>query len=552
MNMFCYQCEETINNKGCTVQGVCGKTDETAALQDLLIYLLKGISIWGTKAEEKNIQNEEVDLFIIEALFSTITNVSFDPDRIIELIKRGFSIRNKIKALFLSSHKGAFNEVMPDPAVFEIGDIKSEYIKKGRTVGILNEENEDLRSLKELLIYGLKGIAAYADHAYVLGQKNNAIFSFIRKALAATIKPGIAQEMLISLIMEAGKYGVDAMALLDQANVGSYGKPEITEVYTGTKQGPAILISGHDLRDLEELLIQTEGKGINVYTHGEMLPAHAYPKLKKFKHLAGNFGTSWYNQQNEFDAFNGAIVMTTNCLQKPKDTYKERIYTTGLASWPGIKHILDRKKDGQKDFSEAIDQALVLGGLEEKNGKKIVIGFAHDALLGVADKVVAAVKNGDIKRFFVMAGCDGRHKEREYFTQLAENLPKDTVILTAGCAKYRYNMLDLGNIGGIPRVIDAGQCNDSYSLVVVALKLKEVFGLDDINKLPISFDIAWYEQKAVIVLLALLFLGIKGIRLGPNLPSFLSNNVVKVLVDNFGIKPITNVDEDLSAMLAGR
>lgn len=515
MTMFCYQCQEALQNQGCTVQGVCGKTDETANLQDKLIYLLKELSLRGGQGTK-----ETVDRFIIEGLFTTITNVNFDPGRIAALIER---------------------------AKLLLGEVS--FPAEGY---VLAEKNPDLRSLKELLIYGLKGLAAYADHAYLLNYKDETIFDFVRQALASTLNPRQTADELVGLVMKAGEFGVKAMALLDKANTETYGRPEITEVETGTKQGPAMLVSGHDLLDLEEILKQTADKGINVYTHGEMLPAHAYPGLKKYKHLAGNYGTSWYNQQKEFQEWNGAIVMTTNCLQQPRDSYKDRLFTTGLAGWPGVVHIADRKAGRPKDFSPAINKALVLGGIDEQPGKKLTIGFARDTVLGLADKVISAVKSGAIKRFVVMAGCDGRQKEREYFTELAKGLPNDTVILTAGCAKYRYNQLDLGTIGGIPRVLDAGQCNDSYSLAVVALKLKEAFGLKDINELPVSFDIAWYEQKAVIVLLALLYLGVKGIRLGPTLPAFVSPNVAKVLVEKFNIKPVASVTADLEAIAAGR
>lgn len=545
MGMYCYQCQEVSNGKGCAIQGVCGKTDETANLQDLLVYVLKGVSFWGERARAKGFNDENINLFVAEALFATVTNVSFDSKRIVLLINKAGKIRDRLKKA------AEFGEKVPDAANFKISGDMKKLAEDGLKVGVLSNSDEDSMSLIELLVYGLKGIAVYTDHAYILQTKNDEILKFIQKALAATIDPNINAEKLVALIMEAGKFGVDAMALLDQANTLKYGNPEITQVYTGLKQGPAILVSGHDLLDLQEILEQTADKGINIYTHGEMLPANAYPELKKHKHLIGNYGSSWFHQQKEFDDFNGAIVMTTNCLQKPKDTYKERIYTTGLVSWPGIAHIKDRENGKQKDFSAAINKALILGGVEEKPGKIIPIGFAHEAVLSVADKIVAVIKSGAIKRFFVMAGCDGRHKKRDYFTKVAQALPKDTIILTAGCAKYRYNMLDLGDIGGIPRVLDAGQCNDSYSLVVIALKLKEAFGLNDLNELPISFDIAWYEQKAVIVLLALLYLGVKGIRLGPTLPAFISPNVLSVLVEKFNIKPISNVNEDITAMMAG-
>jgi len=552
--MFCYQCEETVNNTGCTIQGICGKDHRVANLQDLLIFILKGISVYGVKARELGVSKDEADIFVAEGLFSTLTNVNFDAARFKKLIKEAFEVRDEVKNVFLGAHKAKhgnedFTGVLPEAATWYYdGDIE-DFINKGREVGILSEPNEDIRSLRELLIYGLKGIAAYTDHAYILGFKNAEILAFLQEGLAATTDSSLSADVLTGLVLKAGEFAVKAMVLLDKANTARYGNPEVTEVCTGTKEGPAILVSGHDLLDLEEILKQTQGAGVNVYTHGEMLPANAYPGLKKYKHLTGNYGTSWWNQQKEFDAFNGAILMTTNCLQRPKTSYNDRIFTTGLAGWPGVKHIPDRASGAAKDFSPVIEKALVLGGLEEKPGKKITVGFAHQATLGVADKVVEAIKQGAIKKFVVMAGCDGRRKEREYFTEIARKLPKDSVILTAGCAKYRYNMLDLGDIGGIPRVIDAGQCNDSYSLVVIAKKLAEVFGLKDINELPIAFDIAWYEQKAVCVLLALLYLGVKGIRLGVNLPAFVSPAVLKVLVEKFAIKQIGAVEADVAEII---
>ena len=551
--MFCYQCEETVNNKGCTIEGICGKNDVVANLQDLLIYLLKGISFYGVKARNLKVGNYEADLFVAKALFSTITNVNFDSHKISLLIKKAFQIRDKIKATFLGAYKAKnagkeFTEGLPDAATWYSDDI-GDFVKKGSNVGVLSEKNEDIRSLKELLIYGLKGIAAYTDHAYILKEKDDTILAFLQEGLAATVDNNIGTDDLLALTMKAGEFAVKGMALLDKANTQGYGAPEITEIYTGTKEGPGILVSGHDLLDLEEILKQTQNTGINVYTHGEMLPANAYPGLKKYKNLIGNYGTSWYNQRKEFEEFDGTIVMTTNCIQRPKDSYKDRLFTTGLVAWPGVQHISERSENKPKDFSEVIKKALILGSLEEKPGKKLVIGFAHKAALGAFDKIVDAVKSGAIKRFIVMAGCDGRLKEREYFTKLAEKLPKEAVVLTAGCAKYRYNILDLGDIGGIPRVIDAGQCNDSYSLVVIALKLVEVFNVKNINELPISFVIGWYEQKAVCVLLALLSLGVKGIRLGPRLPAFVSPAVLKVLVEKFDIKPITNVEKDIADMM---
>ena len=519
MSMFCYQCQEAAGNKACVNVGICGKNEEVAQLQDSLIVQLKVISIWATK---EKIRDEAVDRFILEGLFATITNVNFDATSIKKMIEKSTKIITRIKS----------------PAKVE--------------AGILAEKNEDIRSLKELILYGLKGIAAYAVHAFVLGEKDSSIYQFTEEALAKISQKDIGADELTALTLKTGEFGAKTMALLDAANTKHFGNPVITQVSTGTKKGPAILVSGHDLLDLEELLKQTEGKGIHIYTHGEMLPAHAYPGLKKYKHLAGNFGTSWYAQQKEFPKFNGAILFTTNCIQKPLDSYKDRVFTTGVVGWPGLTHIPDRDGSGQKDFSPVIKKAIALGGPEETSGKTLTIGFAHDQVLQLAGKVVDAIKSGAIKRFVVMAGCDGRHKEREYFTDIAKQLPKDAVILTAGCAKFRYNMLDLGDIGGIPRVLDAGQCNDSYSLVVIALKLKEAFGLKDINELPVSYDIAWYEQKAVIVLLALLSLGVKGIRLGPTVPSFLSPNVVKVLVDSFGIKPVGEVSADVEAIMKGK
>ncbi|MCK5706418.1 MAG: hydroxylamine reductase [Candidatus Aureabacteria bacterium] len=558
MSMFCYQCEETVNNKGCTIQGVCGKTHDVADLQDLLIYILKGISYYSNKSRELGIHDDEVSSFVIKGLFTTITNVNFDNERLFQLIKESLRMRDRIKFTFIGAYKEKyskdFTENIPDAASW---DTKSdtdidEFISKGKEVGVLSEANEDIRSLKELIIYGLKGLAAYTDHAFILGEKNDDICAFVEKALATTLRTDLSVDELVGVVMETGKFSVTAMEILDKANTTRYGKQEITEAFTGTKEGPGILISGHDLLDLEEILKQTEDQGINIYTHGEMLPALAYPELKKYKHLIGNYGTAWWNQQKEFEDFNGAIVMTTNCIQKPKSSYKERIFTTGLVAWPEVKHIEDRKNGDQKDFTPVIEKALSLGGLKENAGKKLMIGFSHHTVLSLADKIVEAVKSGAIKRFVVMSGCDGRHKDRNYFTQIAQDLPKDNVILTSGCAKYRYNSLDLGDIGGIPRVLDAGQCNDSYSWAVVALKLKEVFAVDDINDLPISFDIAWYEQKAVTVLLALLYLGFKQIRLGPNLPAFLSTNVLNLLVEKFDIKKISTVENDLNDIAQGK
>ena len=537
--MFCYQCQETLQNRGCTKKGVCGKDDQTANLQDLLVFVLKGLAICS--AETKKRKKEAGD-FIAKALFATITNANFDDDRFVELIKDGLKLRDDIKgdSSVDSSHD----------SVTWTGDSLDDFLKKAGDVGVLATENEDVRSLRELLIYGLKGVAAYTHHAMVLGYEDQAIYDFLVDGMASTTEDLSVDEM-VALVLNTGEIGVAAMALLDKANTSTYGNPEMTKVNLGVHANPGILVSGHDLKDLEELLRQTEGTGVDVYTHSEMLPANSYPAFKKYDHLVGNYGSSWWGQNREFGSFNGPILMTTNCITPVKDSYKDRIFTTGSSGYPGVQHIPDRKNGEEKDFSVIIDLAKKCSPPEEIETGEIIGGFAHNQVLALADKVVDAVKSGAVKRFVVMAGCDGRQPSRSYFTKVAESLPQDSIILTAGCAKYRYNKLNLGDIGGIPRVLDAGQCNDCYSLVVVALKLKEVFGLDDINELPISYDIAWYEQKAVIVLLALLFLGVKGIRLGPTLPSFLSPNVVKVLVDSFDIKPIGDVKDDISSMMAG-
>ncbi|MBA3051649.1 MAG: hydroxylamine reductase [Candidatus Omnitrophota bacterium] len=536
MSMFCYQCQETVKNSGCVNRGACGKDETTANQQDLLIYVLQGIALYA----EKNNIGREKGVFICQALFATITNANFDEDRIIGLIKKAIKVRDELK-------KESGREVEHDSANWSAGS-KEELKEKAPSAGIFSySDNEDIRSLKSLLLYGMKGIAAYTEHAAVLGSYDDGIFSFLVKGLAAITKDLTADE-LTELVLEAGGTAVKAMKLLDGANTSKYGNPEITKVSIGVRNKPGILISGHDLRDMEELLKQTQGSGVDVYTHSEMLPANYYPAFKKYKHFAGNYGNAWWKQNKEFASFNGPILMTTNCITPVQDAYKDRIFTTGMAGYPGVKHISDRKAGAQKDFSPVIELAKKCPPPQEIEKGEIIGGFAHNQVLALADKFVEAVKSGAIKRFIVMAGCDGRHPTRKYFTEVAETLPENTVILTAGCAKYRYNKLKLGDIGGIPRVLDAGQCNDSYSLALIALKLKEVFGLDDINDLPISFDIAWYEQKAVAVLLALLSLGVKGIRLGPTLPAFLSANVVKVLVDKFDIKPTGDVKEDIAAM----
>ncbi len=553
--MFCFQCQETAKNEGCTVKGVCGKPEDTANLQDLLIYALRGLAVYEEKAGELGISNRENGLFAAQALFTTITNANWDNDRFVALIKETLKRRDALKGKVSDAYKEKngknIDEILHHCATWFSDDV-SEFEEKAKSIGVLTTENEDVRSLRELLIIGLKGVAAYADHAAILGVEKDEIYDFIMEALASTTKDLSVDEM-IGLVMKAGEVAVTTMAALDEANTTAYGHPEITEVNIGVGSNPGILISGHDLKDMEELLKQTEGTGVDVYTHGEMLPANSYPAFKKYDHFFGNYGNAWQHQNKEFESFNGPIIMTTNCIIPiKKGNYQNRIFTTGMAGYPDVVHIPDRPEGGTKDFSKIIELAKTCSPPTEIETGKIVAGFARNQVLALADKVVDAVKSGAIKRFVVMAGCDGRQKSRSYFTEVAENLPKDAVILTAGCAKYRYNKLDLGDIGGIPRVLDAGQCNDSYSLAVIALKLKEVFGLDDINDLPISYDIAWYEQKAVAVLLALLHLGVKGIRLGPTLPAFLSPTVVNVLVEKFDIKPIGTVAEDIEAIMAGK
>ena len=536
--MFCYQCQETLGNKGCTVNGICGKKGEVANLQDLLIYTVKGISVVTEKAGKVD---KEVGHYVMKSLFATITNVNFDDDCLIDIIKKGLKLRDEIKEKY--NVKGDLH----DSAIWFSDDIE-EFYKKAAEVGVLSQKNEDVRSLRELLTIGIKGLAAYADHAAILGFEDEKIYAFITEALVSTTKDLSVDEM-VAMVMKCGEYAVNTMALLDKANTETYGNPEISEVNLSVRSNSGILISGHDMKDMEELLKQTEGTGVDVYTHGEMLPANYYPAFKKYDHFVGNYGNSWWLQDKEFVSFNGPIVMTTNCLIPPKDIYKDRVFTTGNVAFPGVKHIADRKEDGVKDFSKVIALAKTLPAPTEIETGKIVGGFAHEQVFALADKVVDAVKSGAIKKFVVMAGCDGRQKGRSYYTDFAQALPKDTVILTAGCAKYRYNKLDLGDIGGIPRVLDAGQCNDCYSLVLIALKLKEVFALEDINELPIVYNVAWYEQKAVTVLLALLHLGVKNIHLGPTLPAFLSPNVVKVLVEKFSIGGITNVEDDIKNMI---
>ena len=545
MSMFCFQCQETAGNKGCTVKGVCGKDETTAKLQDLLIYALKGIALVHQRAGLPEEDLREAGRFIQEGLFITITNANFDPDAVTAKISAAFQLRDRH-----AEKAGLRPEDLSKIGFTGGADGWNDYLSKAAEVGVLSTEDPDIRSLRELVVYGLKGIAAYADHAKILGYEDLDLYRFVMRALAKTTEE-LSVDDLIALVMETGEHGVTAMKLLDSANTETYGNPEISTVELGVRKNPGILISGHDLKDMEELLEQTEGTGVDVYTHGEMLPANYYPAFKKYEHFVGNYGSSWWKQNKEFEAFNGPILMTTNCITPVKDSYRERIYSTNTAGYPGIAHIPDRPEGGSKDFSAVIEQAKGCRPPTELETGEIVGGFAHHQVMQLAEKIVEAVKSGAIRRFVVMAGCDGRHGSRSYFTDVARELPEDTVILTAGCAKYRYNKLGLGEIGGIPRVLDAGQCNDSYSLAVIALKLKEVFELEDVNDLPLSFDIAWYEQKAVIVLLALLYLGFKGIRLGPTLPAFLSENVVKVLVENFDIKPIGEVKADVEAIMAG-
>ncbi|WP_352404792.1 hydroxylamine reductase [Sporanaerobacter acetigenes] len=551
MSMFCYQCQETAKGKGCTMQGVCGKTSDVANLQDLLIYTLKGISILGLKADEIGMNIPEVNKILVDGLFMTITNANFDKDRFVKKIREALELREELKAQL--KENGVELEELHDSATW-YGETVEAFEAKADSVqvGVLATENEDIRSLRELITYGVKGMAAYAEHAANLGFEDENIYKFMRKALVATLDDSLTVDELVALTLETGKYGVDTMALLDKANTETYGNPEITEVNIGVRNNPAILISGHDLKDMEELLKQTEGTGVDVYTHGEMLPAHYYPAFKKYPHFAGNYGNAWWKQKEEFEKFNGPILFTTNCIvpPAPNSSYADRVYTTGSTGYPGFKHIPDRVDGQAKDFSEIIEHAKKLPAPTEIETGKIVGGFAHNQVFALADQIVEAVKTGAIKKFFVMAGCDGRMKSRDYYTEFATALPKDTVILTAGCAKYKYNKLDLGDINGIPRVLDAGQCNDSYSLALIALKLKEIFKLEDVNELPIAYNIAWYEQKAVIVLLGLLYLGVKNIHLGPTLPAFLSPNVVNVLAENFGIAGITNVEDDMKIFMA--
>lgn len=532
--MFCWQCQETLNCKGCSVAGVCGKTANVAYLQDLLVYITKGICEINTRLrEEGEVISSEINKVVLDNLFTTITNVNFSEGNIEDRIEQSLEIK---KDLY---EKLKNKEMLSEASEFSIE--RKDYLTRDERISILNEKNVDLRSLKEMVIYGLKGLSAYVTHGNVLNEYNEEIDIFLQRALAKTLDKNLTVEEALGLVMETGKYGVFGMELLDRANTKNYGNPEITKVNIGVGKNPGILISGHDLKDLEMLLEQTQGTGVDVYTHSEMLPAHYYPKFKKYKNFVGNYGNAWWKQQDEFESFNGPIVMTTNCIVTPRQSYKDRIYTTGLVSFDGCKHI----EGEEKDFSQVIEQAKKCLPPKEIETGEIIGGFAHEQVFALKDKIVEAVKSGAIKKFVVMGGCDGRSAKRDYYTEFAKNLPKDTVILTAGCAKYRYNKLNLGDIGGIPRVLDAGQCNDSYSLALIALKLKEIFELNDINDLPIIYNISWYEQKAVIVLLALLYLGVKNIKLGPTLPGFLSENVAKVLVEQFGISGISTVEEDM-------
>ncbi|AEA21229.1 hydroxylamine reductase [Prevotella denticola] len=543
--MFCFQCQETAKGTGCTIQGVCGKKAETSRWQDLLLSVVRGVATITDALRNAGIETDQkVGDYLVDALFATITNANFDDQAILNKVDKGVSLKRDLLSLACENHVA-----LPDYREVKWGGEKADYETEGNREGVLRTENEDIRSLKELTVLGLKGMAAYYEHASRLHERNEEIIAFMEKALSTVTDPSADMDTLLSTVMETGRFGVDAMALLDKANTQAYGNPELTKVNIGTGSRPGILISGHDLKDIEQLLEQTEGTGIDVYTHGEMLPAHYYPQLKKYKHLVGNYGNAWWKQKEEFETFNGPIVFTTNCIvpPSPKASYKDRVFTTNATGFPGWKHIV-ADESGHKDFSEVIEIAKTCKAPTAIEQGEIIGGFAHVQVFTLADKVVEAVKSGAIRKFIVMSGCDGRMKSRDYYTEFASRLPKDTVILTSGCAKFKYNKLNLGDINGIPRVLDAGQCNDSYSWAVVALKLKEIFGANDINDLPIEFNIAWYEQKAVIVLLALLHLGIKNIHIGPTLPAFVSPNVLKVLTENFGLSGITTVEEDLKNM----
>lgn len=553
MQMFCFQCEQTAKGKGCDYLGVCGKTPEVATLQDLLIYALKGIAIYGQLAREIGVKDRNVDLFVIEGLFTTVTNVDFDPGRIQEILLKAYQVKETIKKIFLEAYKKKigrdFDGELPPASYWKPADTMAGLLEQGSKVGILSEKtvNEDIRSLRELLLYGMKGMAAYADHAHVLGREDEEVLAFFHKGLRALTDNRLSVDDLVRLNMEFGMVNLKCLELLDKAHTDHFGHPVPTKVSLGAKKGPAILVSGHDLLDLEQLLQQTEGKGVYIYTHGEMLPAHGYPALKKYKHLVGNYGGAWQDQAKEFDVFPGAILMTTNCIQQPRETYKNRIFTTGLVAWPEVAHI--SAQNGKKDFLPVVRKALEGGGFKEDiPGKEIMVGFGHHAVLGVADKVVEAVKAGKIRHFFLVGGCDGAKPGRNYYTEFAEQAPKDTIILTLACGKYRFNKLEFGDIGGIPRLLDMGQCNDAYSAIQVAVALSKVFNCG-VNELPLSLILSWYEQKAVCILLTLLALGIQNIRIGPSLPAFVSPNVLQVLVQKFNIRPIHTAKVDLEAIL---
>ncbi|MDZ4993635.1 hydroxylamine reductase [Clostridium perfringens] len=547
MSMFCFQCQETAGCKGCTVRGVCGKTEDVAKIQDLLIFVTKGLATVANEGRKVGLVDKKINRMIIDNLFITITNANFDFKAIEKRVKDTLAAREELKERVQAKGGNPVGADFKGCATWT-ATTSEEMMAKASEVGVLATENEDIRSLRELIMYGLKGLAAYMEHAMNLGHDKEEVHAFMAETLVKILDDSLSADELTALALETGKFGVDGMALLDEANTSTYGHPEITKVNIGVRNNPGILISGHDLKDLEMLLEQTEGTGVDVYTHGEMLPGHYYPKFKKYAHFAGNYGNAWWLQNKEFASFNGPILMTTNCITPVQDSYRGRIFTTGAVGYEGCTHIT-ADENGHKDFSQIIELAKTCKAPTEIETGEIVGGFAHNQVLALADQVVDAVKSGAIRRFFVMAGCDGRAKSRDYYREFAEKLPKDTVILTAGCAKYKYNKLPLGDINGIPRVLDAGQCNDSYSLVVIALKLAEVFGTSSVNELPISYNIAWYEQKAVIVLLSLLHLGVKNIHLGPTLPAFLSPNVAKVLVENFGIGGITNVEDDMKMFL---
>jgi hydroxylamine reductase len=550
--MFCRQCEQRAKDTGCTVKGVCGKEENVAVLQDVLTYALVGIGIYGKMARDLQVKDQETDRFVVEGLFTTVTNVNFDPQKIRALVDTSIVVKNKIKKLFEQAYQkenGAeFKQVLPDAADFVPASDLDSLLKQGQNRGVQSyAENEDLRSLKEMLLYGLRGMAAYADHAAILGKEDESINLFIYKALSAMADNSLSADELVGLNMELGQVNLKCMEILDAAHTDRFGNPEPTQVTVGHKKGPAIIVSGHDLYDLEQLLDQTAGRGVNIYTHGEMLPAHGYPQLKKYPHLAGHFGTAWQNQQKEFDNIPAVVLMTTNCIQKPRDSYKDNIFTTGLVGWPGIKHI--EGQNGKKNFTNVINRALELGGFaEDKQEAKTTVGFAHNAVLSVADKVIDAVKQKKIRRFFLIGGCDGAKPGRNYYTEFAEKVPSDCIILTLACGKFRFNTQDFGDIGGIPRLLDCGQCNDAYSAVKIAGALANAFSCG-INELPLSMILSWYEQKAVCILLTLLSLGIKNIKLGPSLPAFVSPNILKVLVDKFSISPITTAEKDLNAVL---